>query len=222
MSFVRTLAALAAGVAATKGLERFRQGGGMAGLQKSLQDNPMIANNPQLKEMLDRFSTGGATTSGEHTGNGLMALMSALGGAAATGATQATSMLDALTGGTAATDRMEDQARLMIRAMIMAAKADGEISAEQRKQIEAHLDDATPEERAFVKAEMEGPIDVVDLARETEANLRSQVYSSAAAMCRGQSDIEAQFLSGLGGALMLDLDERKQLHASLGIPAPKV
>jgi len=55
MSFVKTLAALAAGVAATKGYSKFREAGGMAGLQKSLQDNPMIANNPQLKAMFDRF-----------------------------------------------------------------------------------------------------------------------------------------------------------------------
>ena len=221
MSFVRTLAALAAGVAATKGYEKFRQGGGMGGLQKSLQDNPVLARYPEAQRMIEQF-TGSAARGREGAQAGIAQLMAALGGAAATGATQATSMLDALTGGTGATDRMEDQARLMIRAMIMAAKADGEISPEEWRQIEAHLGDATPEERAFVKAEMESPIDVVGLARETEESLRSQVYSSAAAMCRGDSDVEAQFLSGLGGALMLDLDERKRLHASLGIPAPKV
>jgi len=140
----------------------------------------------------------------------------------AAGTTQAMGMLDALTGGTAATDRMEEQARLMIRAMIMAAKADGSISDEDRRKIEEHLGDATPEERAFVEAELAAPVDVVALARDTEAGVRSQVYTTAASMCRGDSAAEAQFLTGLGGALRLALEERKRLHASLGIAPPKV
>jgi uncharacterized membrane protein YebE (DUF533 family) len=221
MSFVKTLAALAAGVAATKGYERFRQGGGMAGLQKSMQDNPVLARYPEAKRMIEQF-TEAASRGGESAQAGLAQLMSALGGAAATGATQATAMLDTLTGSTAATDRMEDQARLMIRAMVMAAKADGNISDEERRKIEAHLGDATPEERAFVEAELAAPVDVVGLARDTEADMRSQVYTAAASMCRGGSEAEAKYLSGLGGALRLDLEERKRLHASLGIAAPTV
>ena len=221
MSFVRTLAALAAGVAAAKGYDKFRQVGGMSGVQKALQDNPMLAKYPEAQRMIEQL-TGAAGRGGESAQAGLAQLMSALGGAAAGGASQSAAMLDAMMGGTAATDRMEDQARLMIRAMIMAAKSDGVIDAEERAKIEAHLQGATREERAFVEAEMAGPVDVVGLARDTEESLRSQVYSTAAAMCRGDSPAETQFLAALGGALMLDLPTRQGLHASLGIAPPSV
>ena len=39
MSFVKTLATLAAGFAAAKGYEKFRQMGGMSGLEKQLRDS---------------------------------------------------------------------------------------------------------------------------------------------------------------------------------------
>ncbi len=219
MSFVRTLATLAAGVAAAKGFDKFRDMGGVAGVQKALQDNPMVANNPQLKGLLDSMS-GSAARGGETAQAGLAQLMAGLGTAAATGAGGAAAMLDSLTGSNAASSALEDNAKLMIRAMIMAAKADGHIDAGERARIEAHLTDATPEERAFVAAEMEGPVDVIGLAQQTGDTARAQVYSAAASMCRGDNPAEAQFLAALGGALQLDLATRQTLHAALGMPAP--
>jgi uncharacterized membrane protein YebE (DUF533 family) len=67
---------------------------------------------------------------------------------------------------------------------------------------------------------MDVPVDVLALAREAQGATRSQVYSAAASMCRGDSAHEAQFLAALGGALQLDLATRTMLHASLGLPAP--
>jgi hypothetical protein len=219
MSFVRTLATLAAGVAAAKGYDKFRQMGGIGGVQKALQDNPMIANNPQLKGILDSLS--GSAARGTDTAQaGLAQLMAGLGTAAATGAGGAAAMLDSLTGTASATSALEENAKLMIRAMVMAAKADGHIDAEERARIEAHLTDSTPEEIAFVEAEMDAPVDVVGLARDTGEAARAQVYSAAASMCRGDNPAEVQFLAALGGALQLDRATRASLHASLGMPAP--
>lgn len=165
MSFVRTLATLAAGVAAAKGYDKFRQMGGLDGMRKALEQNPVIAANPAAKQMLDTLG-GAAARGGDAASTGLAQMMTALGGAAAGGASQAAAMMDGLTGTTQATTAMEDNARLMIRAMIMAAKADGVIDARERGMIEAHLTEATPEERAFVAAEMEKPVDVLALARD--------------------------------------------------------
>lgn len=219
MSFVRTLAALAAGFAAAKGHAKFRQMGGMEGVRKALENNPMLAQNPAAKQMLEQV-TGAMQRGGDVASAGMGQLAAMLGGAAAAGAGQAAMMLDSLGGGGTATAATEANARLMIRAMIMAAKADGTIDAEERARLEEHLADATPEERAFVAAELDKPVDVLALARDAEGAARTQVYSAAAGMCRSDSAAEAQFLAALGGALQLDLATRTTLHAALGLPAP--
>ena len=222
MSFVRTLATLAGGFAAARGLDKYRQMGGMDGIRRAVEANPALAGNPAVRQALDAMSglAGGAERGTAAASDGIGQLMAMLTGAAATGASQSAAMLDAATGTTATTSAMEANARLMIRAMITAAKADGVIDASERARIEAQLTDATDEERAFVRAEMERPIDVLALARDTEGAARTQVYSAAAGMCRGDSPAEVQFLAALGGALQLDLATRTMLHASLGLPAP--
>ena len=222
MSFVRTLATLAAGFAAARGVDKYRQMGGMDGVRRAVEANPTLAGNPAVRQALDAMSSlaGRAEQGGAAAASGMGQMMAMLAGAAAGGAGQATAMLDSLTGTGAATGAMEDNARLMIRAMIMAAKADGVIDASERARLEAQLAEATEEERAFVRAEMDKPLDVLALARDVEGATRGQVYSAAASMCRGDSAAEAQFLAALGGALQLDLPTRTMLHASLGLPAP--
>ena len=82
---------------------------------------------------------------------GIGGLMSALGGGMAGGAEQTSAMIDAMTGTTVATDTMEENAKLMIRAMIQAARADGEIDAEERAKIFEQLGDLDDAERAFIE-----------------------------------------------------------------------
>lgn len=220
MSFVRTLATLAAGFAAAKGYDKFRQMGGLSGVREALEANPAVASNPAARQALEALA-GATQRGGDAASAGLAQVMATLGGAAAGGATGAAAMIDSLTGNTAATGAVEENAKLMIRAMIMAARADGVIDERERAQIEAHLAEATPEERAFVAAELDRPVDVLALARDAEGAARGQVYAAAAGMCRGGNAAEEQFLAALGGALQLDLAARGMIHASLGIPAPK-
>jgi uncharacterized membrane protein YebE (DUF533 family) len=222
MSFVRTLATLAAGFAAARGVEKYRQMGGMDGIRRAVEANPTLAGNATVRQALDAMSglAGKAEQGSTAASSGMQEMMAMLTGAAAGGASQSAAMIDSLTGTGAATAAVEDNARLMIRAMIMAAKADGVIDANERARIESQLTESTAEERAFVRAEMEKPMDVLALARDVEGATRAQVYSAAASMCRGDSPAEVQFLAALGGALQLDLATRTMLHASLGLPAP--
>ena len=151
MSFVRTLATLAAGYAAAKGFEKYKEMGGMAGVQKSMRDNPQMASaSDQVGAMLEKMGVpggaaglqnmmdqwlGGAAKSGDAAAAGLGGLLTAITGAAATGTENAGKMMDAFTGKSAATNAMEENAKLMIRAMIQAAKADGEIDLEEQQKI---------------------------------------------------------------------------------------
>lgn len=233
MSFVRTLATLAAGFAAAKGVDRFKQMGGMAGVQKSMQDNPQIRSaTDQLGQMLERAGVPGgaggiqkmmdqwlgtAGKSGEAAAAGFGGLLAAIGGAAAAGTEQAGQMMEAVTGRTGATAALEENAKLMIRAMIQAAKADGEIDAEERETILSKLGDISPEERAFVEAEMAKPVDIPALAQDTGDAMKAQVYATSLMAIRVDKASEAAYLDGLAAALGLSEETRAQVHRGMGL-----
>lgn len=232
MSFVRTLATLAAGYAAAKGMDKFKEMGGMAGVQKAMAANPAMAGMAdQMGTMMEKMGVpGGAdalqkmmgqfspqTDQGGAAAAGLGGLMAALGGAAAAGQEQAASMMDSLTGTTTATDMQEANAKLMIRAMIQAAKADGEIDEDERQAILEHMGEMGAEELEFVKAELAAPIDIEGLARDTSEQMRAQVYATSLMAIRVDHAKEAEYLDGLADAMGLSPAVRDQVHRSMGL-----
>jgi uncharacterized membrane protein YebE (DUF533 family) len=233
MSFVRTLATLAAGYAAAKGLEKYKEMGGMAGVQKAMRGNPQLDGaTDQIGAMLEKMGVpggaagvqkmmdqwlGGAGQASQAATAGLGGLLTALTGAAATGTEQAGQMMDAMTGRTAVSNAMEENAKLMIRAMIQAAKADGEIDAEEQKKILAQLGELDPEERAFVEAEIRRPVDIVGLAQDTNDAMKAQVYAMSLMAIRVDKASEAAYLDGLARALGLTAETRAGVHKAMGL-----
>ncbi|MEL7459439.1 MAG: tellurite resistance TerB family protein [Pseudomonadota bacterium] len=232
MSFVKTLATLAAGYAAAKGADKFKDMGGMKGLQDMMSgaggagggENPLgdmmqkmgLPGGDALQGMLGQL-TGGSAAAGGAGAAGLGGLMAALCGAQATGQEQASSMMDALTGTTVATDTQEQGAKLMIRAMIQAAKADGEIDEDEKAKILEHMGDMGPEELAFVKAELAAPIDIEGLAADTSDQMKAQVYAVSLMAVKVDHASEARYLNGLADAMGLSPEIRDQVHRSMGI-----
>ena len=231
MSFVKTLATLAMGFAAAKGYDKYKDMGGMPGVKDAMRNNPQLNQmsdqafdmmakmglpTDQLKSMRDQF-LGQAEGAGSGAAAGLGGLMSALGAGMAGGAQQTSSIIDAMTGTTVATDTMEANARLMIRAMIQAAKADGEIDDEERAKIMEHLKDAGPDERAFIEAELAAPVDPMALARDTGEQMGAQVYAAALMSVRVDKSSEAQYLDNLASALGLSDETRARVHAAMGV-----
>ncbi len=232
MSFIRTLAALAAGFAAAKGHQKFKKMGGMAGLQDAMKDNPTLAGmQAQMGEMMEKFGmpggadglqnmmdrwAGGGQAGGANAMAGLSGVVSALGGAGAAGAEQAGQMMDALTGNKAASTAIEDNAKLMIRAMIQAARADGEIDDEERAKLMDHLGEIDAEERAFIEAELEAPVDPVRLAADTGDQAKAQVYAMAVSAVRVDTAGEAAYLDNLASALGLSDETRARVHQAMG------
>ena len=231
MSFVKTLATLAMGFAAAKGYDKYKDMGGMPGVKEAMRNNPQLNQmsdqafdmmekmglpTDQFKSMRDQFM-GQAESAGAGAAAGLGGLMSALGAGMAGGAQQTSSLIDAMTGTTVATDTMEANARLMIRAMIQAAKADGEIDAEERAKIMEHLKDAGKEERGFIEAELAAPVDPMALARDTSEQMGAQVYAAALMTVRIDKVSEAQYLDNLANALGLSDATRARVHAAMGV-----
>lgn len=214
MSFVRTLATLAVGFAAAKGLDKYRQMGGMPGVQKAMKENPSLA---PLEQMMEKVTAGMGGTTGAA---GLGGLMTAMSGMAAQGTEQLTSFWDQLTGTTTATAASEANAKLMIRAMIQAAKADGVISDDERAALEPYLANLSDDERAFVDAELAAPVDPMALARDAGEGVKAQIYAAAATISKGDSAAEKNFLASLAQGLALGPDERAKIHSDIGIAAP--
>ena len=145
-----------------------------------------------IRSMLDQMG-GVADKGGEAAMAGLGGLMAALGGAGAAGTASAAEMIDSLTGGKAATSTTEDNARLMIRAMIQAAKADGEIDAEERQKILDHLEGASQEEIAYVRDQLAAPLDLDGLVAETQDSAKAQVYAMSVMAVRVDNDDAAVY-----------------------------
>lgn len=235
MSFVKTLATLAVGFAAAKGVQKFQQMGGLEGMKTALkgagepggtadqigdfaEKMGMPGGKEAVRDMFAKFGTQAAAAT-EATETGIGNMMTAMTGAASMGAKGLGDMLGAVTHGTPANAMLEEQAKLMIRAMIQAAKADGEIDAEERQKILDHLGDASEEELAFVQAELDAPIDVAGLATAAGESAKAQVYSAALMAITVDTDPERQYLANLASALGLDPAKVAEIHAAMGKPA---
>ncbi|EWY42645.1 hypothetical protein N825_01880 [Skermanella stibiiresistens SB22] len=109
----------------------------------------------------------------------------------------------------------DNRALLLIRAMIAAANADGEISAQERQGIMAKLDEAGagPDERAVVERELASPISMDALVREVrDPETAEQVYLASALAIEPDTQAEKSYLQYLAARLNLDPQRAEQLH----------
>jgi uncharacterized membrane protein YebE (DUF533 family) len=116
-----------------------------------------------------------------------------------------------------------EQAKLralhLVRAMIMAAKADGFVCPQEEaaiaKQFGPHL---SPVERQFIQQELARPIDVVWLANETPPDLRDDLYAASLVAINVDTNQEARYLHELAHALGLTHAACNLLHQRMGEP----
>jgi uncharacterized membrane protein YebE (DUF533 family) len=239
MSFVRTLGKLAIGLAVVKGIDNYRKTGSLAGMQKQFEQQGravvdqigamaermgVAGGQQKVTEFLDKVKAGtaqaGAMPAGDAAAAGLGGLLAAMKSATDAGGKMADDMIGAMFGGTPVALAQEEGAKLMLRAMIQAAKADGEITPAETKAILGHLGDVSDEERAFVEAEMKKPLDPVALARDTQESMKLQVYATSLMAVKGDNAAESGYLGQLGKALGLTEEARARVHESMGLPRP--
>jgi uncharacterized membrane protein YebE (DUF533 family) len=111
-------------------------------------------------------------------------------------------------------------AALMQRAMIQAAKSDGNlIDAERDKLIGQLGDDVDSKEAAFVQPEMKAPFDVDALVVQVPNGMGPQVYAMSVIAINLDSQVEAQYLHKLAQGLRLSVYTINDVHAQLGVPS---
>lgn len=107
-------------------------------------------------------------------------------------------------------------AMLLIRAMIAAANADGEITADERQRITKKLDQAGAggDERAVLEHELQAPHSVDQIARDHDQETAEQVYLASRIAMEPDTATEQAYLEFLASRLQIPLDRRNELNAA--------
>ncbi len=159
-------------------------------------------------------------------GGGLMAVLGSLaysalqsqGGAAASPA-GAPGMAGALA---PSNHDVQRKAMLFIRAMVQAAKADGQVDQQETQRILGKLGEVgnDSEARDFVASEMRRPIDIASLVRDvTTPQEASEVYAASLMAIEVDTQAERDYMSDLARALNLPGPVVAQIHSALGVSA---
>lgn len=176
-----------------------------------LPDKPAATEDAQEAEPDSEHTTTGAKAE-----LGVDVMMTALSGAAAGTGHSVDALLDAY-GGANPVAGVDETANLMLRAMLMAVRADGEIDAEEKAAILTTLGPETDaEHHALVQDILSAPVDVTALAEATSPDQAVQVYSSALMAIRLDTPPEAIFLDRLARALDLSEAVVNALHVQAG------
>lgn len=112
--------------------------------------------------------------------------------------------------------RMADAAHL-IRSMIAAAQADGQIDAEERagileRALDAGLDASTQQ---FLMAELRAPATLEQIVAATRPALRLETYAAALLAIQVDTEAERAWLDRLAAALGLSAEDRQRVHLQL-------
>lgn len=119
-------------------------------------------------------------------------------------------------------EALESRAVLSLKAMLAAAKADGQIDQRERDRILDKLKDAgaDDETRRFVAEEAATPLDIDALVREVpDEQAAAQVYAASLLAINVDTPAERAYLRDLATKLRLNDQAVASLHNVLGVPS---
>ncbi|HPY41817.1 MAG TPA: DUF533 domain-containing protein, partial [Thiolinea sp.] len=112
----------------------------------------------------------------------------------------------------------EQQATLIIRAMINSAKADGSIDQQEQERIIGKLGNISDSEANFIRKEFEAPLDVAGFVRSIPQGMGPQIYAVSLAAIDLDTRKEAEYLSQLAQGLNISPEACNALHEQVGAP----
>jgi len=113
---------------------------------------------------------------------------------------------------------MNAEAEILIRAMVMAAKSDGQINDAEQKAIVDQLGDLDENEVQFLRTEFARPVDARDFAWSVPVGLEEKVYAISLMAMDLDEQKEAQYLGELAHGLRLAPDRCNQIHDQYRAP----
>lgn len=118
---------------------------------------------------------------------------------------------------TAPTPEQNALAGLMLKAMIQAAKSDGEIDEAEKAKLMEQFGQLDDDERAFIRDQMAAPVDAAALAREVPEGAGPQVYLMSLMAIEFDNRKEAEYLHQLAEGLGLDKQTVNGIHEKVGV-----
>lgn len=112
----------------------------------------------------------------------------------------------------------DEEVVILIRAMVNAAKADGQINDDEQKAILARVSDRSASTIQFLRDEFARPVDVREFAWSVPIGLEEKVYMLSLAAIDFDSTKEASYLCDLAHGLRLEESEVDAIHRELGAP----
>jgi uncharacterized membrane protein YebE (DUF533 family) len=115
---------------------------------------------------------------------------------------------------------VEDMATLTIRAMINAAKSDGQIDPQEAQRLVGKMqeDGVTEEERQFVLTEMQKPMETDAIVRAVpNQQAAAQIYTASLMAIQVDTDAEKRYLQELASKLRLNQNAVAYLHQAVGV-----
>ncbi len=116
------------------------------------------------------------------------------------------------------TDEINEHAQILIRAMIHAAKSDGQITEDEQQAMIKHLGNVGDAEINFLRAEFSRGTDVRELAWSVPLGMEDQVYIVSLMTIRLDQNTEAEYLRELAHGLRLSPERCNEIHRRYGVP----
>ena len=197
-------------------------GGVLGSVLGSLANNRSAAGG--LGALAGAILGGGRGATRGAVGGGGLALLASLAFAALQKAGRQPQMPTALMEEeTPEQQQLEAQAQIIVRAMINAAKADGQIDEAEVQKIIGRLDDngLTEEEKNFFLVEARKPMDLQGIIAEAAVSqeLAAEVYAASLLAIEVDTPAEQQYLQQLAEGLGLPAEAVAHIHATLGVQA---
>lgn len=206
-------------------------GGGLGGLLGSVLGGggAQQQSGGGLGGLLGGVLGGSQQQQPQQSGGGLGDLLGSVlggGGGQAAGGGALGGLLGSVLGGGQAPEvpqeqhaQANQQAEIIIRGMINAAKSDGRIDDAEKQKIVASLgEDVSQDEIDFVQREFAAPLDVQGFARSVPRELAGDVYLLSLTSIELDSQNEAQYLGQLAQGLGIDPQVCNQIHDQVGAP----
>ena len=112
----------------------------------------------------------------------------------------------------------EHQAEILLRAMLNAAKCDGQIDKAEQDRIVEHLGDVSESEKQFLREEMSAPLDTPAFIRSIPKGMEQQVYLMSLTSIDLDCKAEAQYLHELAQGLGISQQACNRIHQQAGEP----
>ena len=110
-----------------------------------------------------------------------------------------------------------DQASILIRAMVMAAKADGGIDWDEQNRMLGEIGDTRCSEYRLLESEFESDMTIDEFVKTVPVGMEARIYEISLAVIKVDSLAESAYLSRLRECLRLDPAEYREIHRRLDV-----